>query len=182
LQDRYDVAHRNVPFVFRSFRGSQIAFIALSSQFVDASLRLGIGLQLYQFLGSFGVQASTYRFQEAFEEGGGSIAAFHDFDYTSGSIPLEESAPLEPGSDSACGPQSALLEIFRVVGDDWHQGKEEGALFPVLTAGCERAAVDSVRHMLFEHEQDRSLMVGIEDVSSDQTPRSFPTSLPASQK
>jgi len=58
---------------------------------------------------------------------------------------------------------SALLEIFRVVGDDWHQGKEEGALFPVFTAGCERAELDSVRHMLFEHEQDRSLMIGIED-------------------
>jgi len=58
---------------------------------------------------------------------------------------------------------SALIEIFRVVGDDWHQGKEEGALFPVFTAGCERADVASVRHMLFEHEQDRSMMVGIED-------------------
>ena len=55
-----------------------------------------------------------------------------------------------------------LLEIFRVFADELHQGKEEGALFPVFTAACERSEVEPVRHMLCEHEEDRSLMEGLE--------------------
>lgn len=56
----------------------------------------------------------------------------------------------------------ALLEILRVFADDLHQGKEEGALFPIFTASCDKTEIDSVRHMLFEHEQDRSLIEGME--------------------
>ena len=56
-----------------------------------------------------------------------------------------------------------LLDIFRVYADELHQGKEEGALFPVFTARCDPGQLESVRHMLFEHEQDRSLMQGMED-------------------
>jgi hemerythrin-like domain-containing protein len=56
-----------------------------------------------------------------------------------------------------------ILDIFRVFADEFHQGKEESALFPVFTAVCERSEIDSIRHMLFEHDQDRSLIEGMED-------------------
>jgi hemerythrin-like domain-containing protein len=57
----------------------------------------------------------------------------------------------------------AILHILRVFGDDCHQAKEEGALFPVFAAMCHPSENAAVRHMLFEHDQDRSLMVGMED-------------------
>jgi hemerythrin-like domain-containing protein len=57
----------------------------------------------------------------------------------------------------------AILHILRVFGDDYHQAKEEGALFPVFATVCDRSEYAAVRHMLFEHEQDRSLIEGMED-------------------
>ena len=57
----------------------------------------------------------------------------------------------------------AILHILRVFGDDYHQAKEEGALFPVFAAVCDRSEYAAVRHMLFEHTQDRSLIEGMED-------------------
>jgi hypothetical protein len=57
----------------------------------------------------------------------------------------------------------AILHILRVFGDDCHQAKEEGALFPVFGAVCDRSEYAAVRHMLFEHEQDRSLIEGTEN-------------------
>src|SRR5215475_1894397 len=58
---------------------------------------------------------------------------------------------------------NGILEILRVFADELHQGKEEGSLFPVFTASCNKAEIGSIRHMLFEHEQDRSLIEGMED-------------------
>src|SRR5262245_33249501 len=57
----------------------------------------------------------------------------------------------------------AVVEIIRLFADEFHQGKEEGALFPVFTASCDRSVVDPIRYLLSEHEQDRSLMGGMED-------------------
>ena len=57
----------------------------------------------------------------------------------------------------------AILHILRVFGDDCHQAKEEGALFPVFAAVCDPSEYAAVRHMLFEHAQDRSLIEGMED-------------------
>jgi hemerythrin-like domain-containing protein len=56
-----------------------------------------------------------------------------------------------------------MLHILRAYGDDVHQAKEEGALFPVFTKRCSSNEYAAVRHMLFEHDQDRSLMTGMED-------------------
>ena len=54
-----------------------------------------------------------------------------------------------------------ILRFLRSFADDYHQGKEESALFPevrrVLTPE------GPVRQMLFEHDQERSLVDGIED-------------------
>src|SRR5262245_48823826 len=46
-----------------------------------------------------------------------------------------------------------VLQILTTFGDDFHQAKEEGALFPVLTASCHPSQQAAIRHMLLEHEQ-----------------------------
>jgi hemerythrin-like domain-containing protein len=66
-----------------------------------------------------------------------------------------------------------VLEIFRRFADDFHQGKEESALFPVFTAGCDKSLIDPVRHMLFEHDQERSLIEGMEDALLRSNPTDF---------
>src|SRR5438477_495650 len=55
-----------------------------------------------------------------------------------------------------------ILTFLRDFADNHHQAKEESALFPELmrTAAANEPAL---RHMLFEHDQERSLVVGLED-------------------
>ena len=55
-----------------------------------------------------------------------------------------------------------ILRFLRVFADDHHQTKEESALFPELRRSC-IAGEPSVRHMLFEHDQERSLVEALED-------------------
>jgi hemerythrin-like domain-containing protein len=57
----------------------------------------------------------------------------------------------------------AMLRILRAYGDDFHQAKEEGILFPIFTGLCDASQRSAVRHILFEHAQDRALMNGMED-------------------
>jgi hemerythrin-like domain-containing protein len=66
-----------------------------------------------------------------------------------------------------------ILEIFHTFADELHQGKEESALFPAFTAACNRADIDPVRHMVFEHEQDRSLIEGMENALLRSSPADF---------
>jgi hemerythrin-like domain-containing protein len=56
-----------------------------------------------------------------------------------------------------------MFQLLHGFGDELHQAKEEGALFPAFTKRCDAAEFAAVRHMLFEHEQDRSLMSGMAD-------------------
>jgi hemerythrin-like domain-containing protein len=56
-----------------------------------------------------------------------------------------------------------MLQLLKLFADDLHQEKEEKVLFPVFTASCQPSEIASIRHMLFEHERDRSLIEGIED-------------------
>ncbi|HLH30811.1 MAG TPA: hemerythrin domain-containing protein [Terriglobia bacterium] len=55
-----------------------------------------------------------------------------------------------------------ILRFLRFFADEYHQGKEESALFPQVrqAAGSQDGPL---RHMLFEHDQERSLVEGIED-------------------
>jgi hemerythrin-like domain-containing protein len=57
----------------------------------------------------------------------------------------------------------AVVQILRHFGDEFHQRKEETALFPVFTAACNPSEFAAVKHMLFEHEHDRSLINGMDD-------------------
>jgi hemerythrin-like domain-containing protein len=57
----------------------------------------------------------------------------------------------------------AILRIVREFGDGFHQAKEESVLFPIFTAVCDASQQAAVRHMVFEHGQDRALMTGMAD-------------------
>jgi hemerythrin-like domain-containing protein len=55
-----------------------------------------------------------------------------------------------------------LLRFLRVFADNYHQAKEESALFPALM----RTSLSNdarLRRMMFEHDQERSLVEGLED-------------------
>lgn len=56
-----------------------------------------------------------------------------------------------------------ILRILRLFGDDYVQAKEEGALFPLFSNLCDFSQYAAVRHMVFEHERDRSLIEAMED-------------------
>ena len=66
------------------------------------------------------------------------------------------------GQPVDAGDVQALLRFLRKFGDDLHQAKEESALFPELmrTAAANQPAL---KQMLFEHDQERSLVEGLED-------------------
>lgn len=59
------------------------------------------------------------------------------------------------------GDVETVLRFLRAFADDYHQGKEESALFPEIRGVL--APEGPVRQMLFEHDQERSLVDGIED-------------------
>jgi hemerythrin-like domain-containing protein len=56
-----------------------------------------------------------------------------------------------------------LLDFFRRFADDHHQGKEESVLFPALRASDLGRTNGPLTQMMFEHEQERSLVEGLED-------------------
>jgi len=57
---------------------------------------------------------------------------------------------------------TTLLRFLRTFADDYHHLKEEGALFPEVMRTSE-AHGGPLRHLLFEHNQERSLVEGLED-------------------
>ena len=55
-----------------------------------------------------------------------------------------------------------LLRFLRAFADEYHHIKEESVLFPELMRTSE-AQAGPLRHLLFEHDQERSLVEGLED-------------------
>jgi hemerythrin-like domain-containing protein len=55
-----------------------------------------------------------------------------------------------------------LVDFLKRFADDHHQGKEEAVLFPCLRETSD-GPNNALRMMMFEHEQERSLVVGLED-------------------
>jgi len=76
---------------------------------------------------------------------------------------LEQMAALvEKGEQPAEADVAALLRFLRAFADEHHQMKEESALFPELRSAS--VAQDRpLQQMLFEHDQERSLVEGLED-------------------
>lgn len=57
---------------------------------------------------------------------------------------------------------TTLLRFVRTFSDEHHHLKEEGVLFPEVMRTSE-AQGGPLRHLLFEHNQERSLVEGLED-------------------
>ena len=57
---------------------------------------------------------------------------------------------------------TTLLRFLRVFAHEHHHMKEESVLFPELMR-TSRAEEGPLRHLLFEHSQERSLVEGLED-------------------
>jgi hemerythrin-like domain-containing protein len=57
----------------------------------------------------------------------------------------------------------ALLGFFRHFADEHHQTKEETILFPSLRVAGAEKSITPMRQMVFEHEQERSLIQALED-------------------
>ena len=77
-------------------------------------------------------------------------------------ILAEMAARVRNGGRIENGDVETILKFLRVFGDDCHQTMEESALFPVLMRSS-AAQRRPVRQLLFEHEQERSLVEGLED-------------------
>jgi hemerythrin-like domain-containing protein len=56
-----------------------------------------------------------------------------------------------------------LLLFFKAFADEHHQGKEEAVLFPALKCRDKGKVGGPLHQMMFEHEQERSLVEGLED-------------------
>ena len=65
-----------------------------------------------------------------------------------------------------------IVRFLKIFEDEHHQTKEESALFPVLikNAGNQH---EKLRHMLFEHDQERSLAEGLEDALKTRSDADF---------
>src|SRR5262245_9796372 len=69
---------------------------------------------------------------------------------------------VQQGDDIEREDVETILRFLRVFADDHHQVKEESALFPELRrTRCTQEP--ALRHMLFEHDQERSLVEALED-------------------
>jgi hemerythrin-like domain-containing protein len=55
-----------------------------------------------------------------------------------------------------------ILRFLRKFADDHHQGKEESALFPELLRSS-AANQGPLKQMIFEHDQERSIVEGLEE-------------------
>lgn len=56
-----------------------------------------------------------------------------------------------------------ILRFLKVFADGQHQGKEEDILFPAILRCTECSHYPKLRQMIFEHDQERSLVEGLEE-------------------
>jgi hemerythrin-like domain-containing protein len=73
-------------------------------------------------------------------------------------IQVENGRPISPED------VETLLRFLRRFGDEHHHVKEESALFPELMRATPGEG-GPLRHLLFEHDQERSLVGGLEDAT-----------------
>src|SRR5687768_7721135 len=66
-----------------------------------------------------------------------------------------------------------VLRILQGFADDYHQGKEEAVLFPALACAGMTRETTPLRALLFEHDQERSLIGGIEESIMTHTGEDF---------
>lgn len=79
---------------------------------------------------------------------------------------------IEKGDSLAQQDVRVLLGLLRMFADDHHQLMEESALFPELMKSAS-AQDHCLRHIRFEHDQERSLVLGLEDALHTQQGMEF---------
>jgi hemerythrin-like domain-containing protein len=79
----------------------------------------------------------------------------------------------EAGKEFTKEDVNGIIEILRIFADELHQAKEENVLFPVFTKACDSSETDAIRHMLFEHEKDRSLIERLQNALLRSQPAEF---------
>ena len=66
-----------------------------------------------------------------------------------------------------------IVAILKGFADRHHQGKEEAVLFPALLQDRGQHHFQKLCHLIFEHEQERSLADGLEEAVETGNPREF---------
>ena len=66
-----------------------------------------------------------------------------------------------------------VLQFLRLFADEHHQVKEEAVLFPAMSAATRAIPHGALRQMLYEHDQERSLVEGLEDALRTDKPKDF---------
>ena len=77
------------------------------------------------------------------------------------------------GEAVACRDVEDILRFLKIFADDHHQGKEESVLFPAMLKASHPVQTTTLNHMIFEHDQERSLVEGIEDALRTKKGREF---------
>jgi len=70
---------------------------------------------------------------------------------------------VENGEDVDDRDVDCILQFLHAFGDDHHQEKEEAILFPALLKASHAEEHECLCQITFEHNQQRSLLEGIED-------------------
>jgi hemerythrin-like domain-containing protein len=70
---------------------------------------------------------------------------------------------VEAGEAPAREDVNGLLEFLRRFADELHQAKEENIVFPAFANACRKDEFEAAKHMLFEHDRDRSLIQGVQE-------------------
>ena len=78
---------------------------------------------------------------------------------------------LENGERIEIADVTAVLNFLRDFGDEYHQFMEEKVLFPALLRAIPQDR--ALHHMLFEHDEERALVAGIEDALRYKSGRNF---------
>jgi hemerythrin-like domain-containing protein len=66
-----------------------------------------------------------------------------------------------------------ILQFLQLFADRHHQGKEESILFPAILQDGHQGEYPKLCHMVFEHNQERSLVEGLEDSLRTKKTRDF---------
>lgn len=66
-----------------------------------------------------------------------------------------------------------ILRFLKLFADRHHQDKEEAVFFPALLVDGEDARFSKIRQMVYEHNQERSFVEGLEDALRTQSAADF---------
>jgi hemerythrin-like domain-containing protein len=87
----------------------------------------------------------------------------HQYILRSLDVISEMAARVEKGESLDDCDADTILQFLQAFGDDHHQEKEESILFPALLKASHAEEHECLCEITFEHNQQRSLLEGLED-------------------